>query len=573
MKVAWLSILAVIGFYLSQPAQAIVDMKSANYSETWTTMQVPGVGYDLRVALTYNSRSLFVGRFGYGWCSDFETKIEVTPESNLRLTECGGGMEVKFMPKSYRPDQVDATVKLVMTEVKKRRPDLKSDYLRDLEADLKSNEFLREEFSKRMNIQTKVADGTTFYANGREAENIALKNGVYKRTLGDGTYQMFDAQGRLTHMYDRNGNFLKLTWDRNDLLSVADNAGRKLNFRYNPTTHKVTEVTGPNGMVSKYVMKGEDLVEIIDAKKEKYSFAYDDVHNLLRAEYPDKTYKALTYNKDKDWVTSFRNQKGCVEKYDYEMSQEDPKNHFWSKVEKRCGTKVTNNSTYEFFHKMRPDKLGVYLYRVKSDNNGDITDVVYHEVFGKPLSVVHNGVHTEYSYFANGYVHTKKESGRMLTYEYKNMCNKVSMVSTDYYQPEASKTAGGKSRRNISSDKAQKVVRTVRTKFIYDQRKCNLEEAENSDGQRVKLQYDTHGRISEIEDQSKKLVKIKYEEHFGKPSTVTRPGLGTIFVSYKADGEIAKVESKEGPNIAIQVASIFNNLLDIIAPATTEMPL
>jgi YD repeat-containing protein len=173
-------------------------------------------------------------------------------------------------------------------------------------------------------------------------------------------------------------------------------------------------------------------------------------------------------------------------------------------------------------------------------------------------------------------VHTKKEAARMLTYEYKNACNKVSMVNTDYYQPVETKSAGGKGKRNVSSATAAaalKIAKSVRTKFIYDEKKCNLSEAENSDGQHVKLQYDLHGRIAEIEDQSKKLVKIKYDEHFGKPQTVTRPGLGTITVSYKTDGEIAKVESKEGPNVAMQVASIFNNLLDIIAPATNETPL
>lgn len=573
MRVASLFFLLAATLQFSPSAFAIVDMKSANYSETWTAMQVPGVGYDLRVALTYNSRSLFNGKFGYGWCSDFETKIDITPESNLRLTECGGGMEIKFMPKSYKPEQIDAKVKQIIAEVRKRRPDLKADYLKGLEADMKANEYLREEFSKRMNIQNKVADGTVFYANGREAENITLKNGVYKRTLPDGTYQLFDAQGRMTHMYDRNGNYLKLTWNRNELVNVADNAGRKLTFKYNPTNHKVSEVDGPNGMVSKYVVHGEDLVEIVDAKKEKYTFSYDDVHNLTRAEYPDKTYKALTYNKDKDWVTSFRNLRGCVEKYDYQVSQDDPKNHFWSKVQKRCGGKITNNSTYEFFHRPRPDGLGVYLYRVKSDNNGDTTDIVYHEIFGKPLTVIHNGTKTEYTYYSNGFVRSKKESTRMLTYEYKNTCNKVSEVSTDYFQPVETRTAGRHGRRNISSENAKKIARTIKTKFIYDSRKCNLEEADNSDGQHVRLQYDVHGRIAQIEDQSKKVVKIKYEEHFGKPATVTRPGLGTIFVSYKNDGEIAKVESKEGPNVAIQVASIFNNLLDIIAPATTETPL
>jgi YD repeat-containing protein len=407
--------------------------------------------------------------------------------------------------------------------LKKRRPELKAEYLAGLEREMKTNEYLREEFIKRMNISKKIAEGAQFFANGREAENITFKGGVYKRTMADGTYQLFDQQGRLTHMYDRNGNYLKLAWDKNDLLNVADNSGRKLNFKYNPTTHKVTEVTGPNGLMSKYVLKGEDLVEIIDGKKEKYGFAYDDLHNMTRADYPDKTYKALTYNKDKDWVTSFRNLKGCVEKYDYQMSQDDPKNHFWSKVEKKCNGKVTNQSTYEFFHKARPDGLGVYLARVKADNNGDITDITYHEVFGKPLSVNHNGVRTEYTYFPNGYVHTKKEAARMLTYEYKNACNKVSMVNTDYYQPVETKSAGGKGKRNVSSATAAaalKIAKSVRTKFIYDEKKCNLSEAENSDGQHVKLQYDLHGRIAEIEDQSKKLVKIKYDEHFGKPQTV-----------------------------------------------------
>ena len=49
------------------------------------------------------------------------------------------------------------------------------------------------------------------------------------------------------------------------------------------------------------------------------------------------------------------------------------------------------------------------------------------------------------------------------------------------------------------------------------------------------------------------------------------PGLGTIQVSYKTNGEINKVDSKEGPSVAMQVASTFNNLLDIIAPATAEL--
>lgn len=558
------SALTLSSLVLAPTAHAIVDMKGANYSDSWTDLIVPGVGYDLRVTRTYNSRSLFNGLFGFGWCSDFETKIEVTPDSTLKLTECGGGMEISYMPKSFTAAKIDTTVKQIMAEVKKRRPDLRGAEVVQLEKDLKTNEYMREEFSRRINFKGKLEDGTTYFANGREAENIKLQNGVFKRTLADGTYQLFDAQtGHMTQMYDKNQNYLKLTWEKDTLQHVADNQGRKLTLKWNPQNKKVAEITGPNGLVAKYTVKGEDLVEVLDARTQKYKYGYDDLHNMTRVDFPDNTYKSLTYNKDKDWVTSFRNRKGCMETYDYQVSKDDPKNHFWSNVIKKCGTKITNNSKYEFFHRGRPDGTGTYLYRVRTEVNGGVTDIVYHDVFGKPISILRDNLKTEYSYYDNGFVKTKKEPGRLMAFEYKNSCQKVSLVTLQMFDEEAPRKPSAK----------DKVVKTVRTKFTYEAVKCNLILADSSEGQSVKLQYDTQGRIAQIEDQAKKLVKIKYEAKFGKPAIVTRPGLGTIEVSYKSDGEIAKVESKQGPNVAVQVASIFNGLLDIIAPATSETPL
>lgn len=549
-------------------AFAIVDMKSSNFSESWTHLQVPGIGYDLRVNLTYSSRSLFNGMYGYGWCSDGETKIDVTPESNLKLTECGGGMEITYAPRGFKAAAVDTTVKQIVTELKKKRPDLRPDYVANLEKDLKNDEFLRDEFSRRMNIKGKVDTGTVYLANGREAENITLHNGQYKRTLADGTYQLFDvASGHLVQMYDKNQNFLKLAWEKNVLQQMSDNLGRKLTFKYDPATKKVAQVIGPNGLNAKFVIKGEDLAEVTDAKGQKFAYAYDDLHNLTRVDYPDKSFTALTYNKDKDWVLSFRNQKGCLETYDYQIGKDDPKNHFWSNVVKKCGTKITNKSKYEFFHKPRPDGNGVYLARVRTEVNGAVTDITYHEVFGKPLQITKDAIRTDYTYFDNGFVKTKHEPARQMAFEYKNTCNKVSLVTTQYFDEVDQKE------RKPSQAKAEKPTKTSKTKFTYDAQKCNLVLADNTDGLVVKLQYDPKGRISQIEDQSKKLVKIKYEAKFGKPAFVTRPGLGTLQVTYQDDGEIAKVDSKEGPNVAVQVASIFNNLLDIIAPATSETAL
>jgi YD repeat-containing protein len=368
-------------------------------------------------------------------------------------------------------------------------------------------------------------------------------------------------------MYDKNQKYLKLAWEKDKLVSVADNAGRKLSFKYNGANGKVTEIIGPNNLKSTYSVKGEDLVDVADAKGQKFKYAYDDVHNMTRIDYGDNTYKALTYNKDKDWVLSFRNRKGCTETYDYQMSQDDPKNHFWTNVSKKCGEKTTNQSKYEFFHKPRPDGTGVYLARVRTENNGVISDVTYHDVFGKPLTLIKDGRKTEYTYFDNGLVRTKKEGPRQLAFEYKNKCTKVSEVTVQTLDES------GARKPTQAKAASEKILKTVKTKFTYDEHRCNLLYASNSDGQTVKLEYDPQGRISQIEDQSKKLVKIKYEQKFGKPWVVTRPDLGTIQVTYKGDGEIQKVESKQGPKVAVQVASIFNNLLDIIAPATSDAPL
>jgi hypothetical protein len=85
------------------------------------------------------------------------------------------------------------------------------------------------------------------------------------------------------------------------------------------------------------------------------------------------------------------------------------------------------------------------------------------------------------------------------------------------------------------------------------------------------MTYDNRGRIASITDHAKKVVRIEYEDRFGKPSVVHRPGLGTIKVAYKSSGEIDKVSSNEGPTVAMQVASTFNNLLDILSPATAEV--
>ncbi|WP_413585951.1 DUF6531 domain-containing protein [Bdellovibrio sp. HCB274] len=544
--------LIAVAVLFSAQAYALVDMKNANYSNTWIDMDVPGTGYDLKIVRTYNSRSLFNGMFGFGWCSDFETSMEVNAEGNIKVKECGGGMEVTFSPREVSRADIDNTITQIVNKMKaEKKVGVTDSYLASLRTQLVEDDSTRTELARKYGVIVPVKEGTKFFANGREVENFTFNKTFYTRNLPDGSAQRFNLTGGLTHIYDKNGNFLKFEYEKNQLTKIEDNNGRRLAFKYYQNK-KVKSITGPNGLNVDYKFANlDDLASVKNAWNKTYSYEYDDLHNLTKATWPDKTFIAVKYDKKNDWVTSFSNRDKCLETYKYEFSQNDPENHYWSSVKKVCGKDVVADDKYEFWHRQRPDGQH-YLQRVMTTINGNVTDISYHEVFGKPTGIRRNSERISYEYYPDGLVKVKATPATRMAFEYDPKIKKVTQVSTTFF-----------------NQKGQKVTAKA-TQFKYDG-KGNLNYAQNSDGQKISMTYDNRGRIATITDQAKKVVKIEYEDRYGKPSIVTRPGLGTIQVSYKPNGEINKVDSKEGPSVAMQVASTFNNLLDIIAPATAEL--
>ena len=541
-----------IAILFSVNVNALVDMKNANYSNTWIEMDVPGSGYDLKIVRTYNSRSLFNGMFGFGWCSDFETTMEVNAEGNIKVKECGGGLEVTFSPREVSRKDVESTITQIIAKIKaEKKVGVTEAYLNNLRTQLLEDDNQRSEMAAQYGVSVPVKEGTKFFANGREVEHFVFNKNFYTRNLPDGSAQRFSTDGKLTHIYDKNTNFLKFEYDKDVISSIQDNNGRKLTFKYFQNK-KVKTIVGPNGLMAEYKFANlDDLASVKNAWLKTYNYEYDELHNLTKATWPDKTFIAIKYDKKNDWVLAFTDRDACVEAYSYEFSQKDPKNHYWSTVKKTCGKEVMADNKYEFWHQQRADGQ-YFLQRVMTTVNGNVTDITYHDIFGKPVSIRRNTDRISYEYYPDGLVKVKAAPNLKLEFEYDSKIKKVSAVSSTFFNEKGAK------------------VSVKNTQFKYDG-KGNLVFAQNSDGQKINMTYDNRGRIATITDQAKKIVKIEYEERYGKPSIVTRPGLGTILVSYKANGDINKVDSKEGPSVAMQVASTFNNLLDIIAPATAEL--
>jgi YD repeat-containing protein len=528
---------------------AIVDMKNANYSNSWIDLGLQGTGYDLKVSRTYNSRTLFSGMFGFGWCSEFETSINPTPEGNILLRECGAGQEVVFSPASFSRKDKEQIVSSIINKVRAARP-MNESYYKELTNQLLDSDSMRIKYAQEFGVKVPIKEGVVFKANGREIENFTLGKDYYQRNLSDGSSMRFSRQGSLTTLFDKNGNFIKIDYDRDLIKEISDNNGRRLRFSFYPSK-KVKSISGPNNLNVEYKFTNlDDLSYVKNSWNNEYNYTYDEAHNLTKATYPDGTFIGLQYDIKNDWVTSFTDRQKCIESYTYD-SDKDDKGHFWSQVKKVCDKETVADNKYEFWHKKRADGEN-YLQRVTFVVGGVTSDITYHEIFGKPTSISKNGEKVTFEYFPDGLIKTKASALSIVTYTYDATVKKISSVKTKFF-----------------NEKAKVAVIKVNT-FKYDA-KGNLVYAENSDGQKITMSYDHKGRISTIRDQAKKLVKIEYEERFGKPSIVTRPGLGTIQVTYKANGEISKVDSKEGPVVAMQVASTFNNLLDIIAPASADV--
>lgn len=542
---------------IAVPAFALVDMKNANYSQTFVDMEVPGTGYDLKIVRSYQSRSLYNGMFGFGWCSDFETKLEMNAEGNIKVTTCGAGKETIYSLKEVTKKDVDASIGKIIAKMKadKKFSGSSDKYFKEQAELMAFDDQMRNRRAKEYGISNPPPkEGAKYLANGSEVENVIFNKTYYTRNLADGSYQRFNLDGELTHFYDKNGNFLKFEYEKSTIKEIVDNNARRLSFKYFPNK-KVKQINGPNGLTAEYKYNSQDdLVWTRNAfaKKptESYVYDYNEFHNMTKIIYPDKKTVSVKYDNIKDWVIGFVDRDNCTETYKYEFSPSNPKLHYWSTVKKVCGKQTVADNRFEFWHRQRSDGL-IFLERVLTRIGGVTSDITYHEQFGKPISIRRNSEKMSFEYYPDGLIKAKIATNVRTDFQHDEKLKKPSKVVV-----------------TISDDKGKKLV-TRNTIFKYDG-KGNMTYAENSEGQKVTMTYDGKGRISSIVDQAKKLVKIEYEDKLGKPSMVTRPGLGTIKVTYKSSGEIQKVDSPEGPIVATQVASAFNNMLDIITPASEE---
>ena len=533
---------------------ALVDTRSAGYSKTFVDFKAEGPGVVLEVKRTYSSRSLYNGLFGFGWCSNLETRLSTLPDDSIKVVECGGGMEIPYYPKGKVPN-VKFYVDNIIVKLKERKVKMSKNKLAKVRKDLLKSQNLRAHFLEALDIKGQAKAGVKYYAQGRMKEYVVVTSRGYTRHLPNGVKEYFNKKGRLVGVAEKQGRIDILR--KLSKIEVMDDRGRRLIFSLDKKAGKIKNIVFRKKTVASYIHKGEDLVKAANNYGEVFEYKYDSLHNLVKNIYPDKTTEVLTYKVKKDWVIGFKDRRGCQESYDYGVNKKNP-DHYFSLVEKKCGRRIVNKSRYEFWHKTGP-KGGKYLHRARARVNGQLkTDVVYHPVFGTPVSFFKNGVRTKRGYYANGFLKEKDNVYQNVKYSnYHKKCRKPELVIIAY--------------KNPSSSGKKKILRKENIRFKFD-KKCQLLEARKSNDEWIKVGHDSRGRIKSMEDQSRKKVTLVWHKTLNKPELITREGVGSLRLVYNRKGDVIDLKGlKAGPTVITQVTSVFNSFLSTLSPVAEEM--
>lgn len=542
-------------FFTVQQAQALVDMKNANFSKSWIDMEVKSSPLNLKVQRVYNSRNLHNGIFGFGWCSQFETLLEVTHDGQIRITECGGGAHLLYQEEGFKGSSNKVVINKILKRVKKKNSGMDQKALAKLRQELEASRSLRLEFIRKLNLSGTAKKGTKYYLTGRRADFVVLKNNSYIRKLGDGSFQKFNENGYLVGLMNGRGGTVKIERNGKKISKIQDSKGNQLIFKNNSRSHRVREIIGPSGMKAKYSFSGEDLKCATMSNKKKVCYEYDDLHNLVQIKYPDKTTEQLTYNKDKDWVTSFKDRKGCLETYKYGENKKDPLNHYWSDVKKVCNKKVVHKSRYEFKHKVTSSGRR-YLHSVNFKKGNQSTKITYNLKSGRPSLVRKNGKKTIYQYNKEGMLNKKITNDGVFVYSYDPKCKKVNTVTEFLYTKVPGKKKRVKKKNLITHFKMNN--------------KCELTVVKNSSGQFAKIKKDSKGRIISISNHAKRNIRIKYEDRWGLPILIHEPSVGAVKFKYDSLGRRKRVGNTTN-RILFSIMGVLTETLRMIDMSNTNV--
>ncbi len=536
----------------------MVNLRNGSYNEKWIDFTDPQAGIELSIERHYSSRSLFEGVFGFGWCSKLETKLTITSDGIINLVECGGGLEVTYYPKDFDIKSSEQTIARIVEHARKNQK-LSTNDLSNLRAQLRSNTKLRFEEANKLklvSIQKIRAKKNVFISKSKGFEKITFNGSYYERLRADGSSQRFNKNGQLIRLTNRLGLFISIHYKGRRIGFLADNKGRRLNFQYG-TDGKLQKISNGQGLSALYQFEGENLVQVTNMWSKTYQFRYDVNHNMTQVSFPDKTTMVMSYDLAKDWIKSYTNRKGCKETFNFVLGKADPQNNYTGLFARQCPGEKKKVGRHEFWYKSYAFSKDKYLHRVQENYDSAFKNVYFHPYLGKPVSIRENEIYQGFAYALSGLISKREQK----LYTEKNSLiswNKVAFK----YNPNSTQI---REAHKFVLNTAGKVTSNSKTTYKYSKYGL-LSKALDRKGTFVSVSYNENGKVSTLYNNRKQTLKMKYQPGVEKPVEIEQVNVGTVKITYEADGEVASIEEEGKRNIATSVVEKFIEMVSFLGP-------
>lgn len=541
--------------FLSANLNAGVNLKNGNFYISYTDVKIEtDLAAFKEITRTYNSKSTFVGLFGYGWGSAIETYLHVYPDGTIVVIEHGSGGTTVFNSGLITEDMAEYMIDQLI-DVSIAQGDIDNNPNTILK---RRNKLTKNHDYRRVLWDRYVKKGVLFYetnfpvdmeweSHEKGNELIVKSENGYKRTSGS-VIENFNLNGKLIKTDKGHGKWSVLEYTNNKLSKITHGNGSVYKIDINDAGFISYIYYNDEKATFKYV--GKNLIYNRDIAGNHYQYVYDNKHNMTKIIYnPIRTKEVkedamhMEYEAKTSWISKITDRNGDVVEYTYGVfyNEDGTKddNHYSTNVTRtdEYGQDRTNKYEYVIGIKENGER---YSQKIKTTIRGIVTETTYDELCERPIEII--------------------RGKRKTTFKYNNRClliEKLSGSDSIYmkYHPKIEKMTYVK---NSSGE----------FNFEYNDN-ANLTFANKNNDAWVRLVYDTKGKITKMQQEAKTLV-FKYNE-MGKPVRIEIEGLGGIDVTYDKYGEIERVESTDGHKMALKVTQAFQKLLALVKPSGVNL--
>jgi YD repeat-containing protein len=502
-----LKILLALLFIMPSITIADVNLRNGDFYITYVDVVENKINENHKLSLerTYNSKAWQIGWFGRGWGSFFETHLTVMPDGTAVVQGYGSGQLNYYRPETKT--DIDSGVTRIVKTITDRDK-LSPDAAETLHKQLIGDEELRMIKVHRYGIESDLPEKTVLYDTifcGKT--ELVREKDSYKRIYCNNKKDIFNLHGKLIRSEASDGYAININYEGKYPTSIKDSLEQTINLKSNEKG-LIVEASGSKATTTYRYDADSNMLQSHDVKANDYNYKYDSHHNMTQIGYVEGTTMFIDYYTDakyKDWVHTVTEKNGEKTLYEYRSNPQDS-NQNWTKVTKFAvsGEQVASN---EYEHQNKKN----------SDDKNRTTDTKYDD--------------------KQRIISKRDQDGEIIEFTYNSENDKIATI----------------------------LKKQLKTEFSYD-KKANLTQIKNSDGQKIVIDYYPNSEIPKriVESNSVKKTKndLRFKFNTTKPiAEIELVGIGKATIEFDNKGKARKADSKQGTKTALKILDVVKRLV------------